>query len=55
MLVILVSFSIVKILIFNELAKYLHNYFKHKTLIIRDLTFAYNTTNTHQNNSSLCV
>nr|DAH25972.1 MAG TPA: hypothetical protein [Caudoviricetes sp.] len=39
MLVILVSFSIVKILIINELAKYLHNYFSRKILITRDLTF----------------
>nr|DAV04508.1 MAG TPA: hypothetical protein [Caudoviricetes sp.] len=39
MLVILVSFSIVKILIFNELTKYLHNYFSRKMLITKDLTF----------------
>ena len=39
----MVSFSIVKILIINELAKYLHNYFSRKTLITKDLTFAYKT------------
>lgn len=29
-------------LIINGLAKYLHNYFSHKTLITKDLTFAIN-------------